>query len=180
MISVKLDIKSKWCNHWPYIKITFNNTILFDSELEESTDISLNLNQVLDFNQLEIIHYNKSFGENNVYDTRVDAQGNIVEDCTFQITNVVLNDINFNTLAFKRITFVSDQPSDDMYLNNIVGINGKFVISFPRDIYSWLTLIKFKADVVNTDEQYSNTSQLYHYEKDEELIAEIKKLLNNK
>jgi hypothetical protein len=180
MIPIKLHITSKWCNHWPYIKITFNDAVVFDSELEASTDISLDLDPILDSNTLEIVHYNKSFGDNGVYDTKLDSQGNIIEDCTFQVTDLSLNNIEFNTLAFKRISFISDSPCDDMYLNNIVGINGKFVISFPREVYSWMTLLKFKQDTVNTDEQYSNTSQLYHYEKDEELIEEIKKLLDFK
>ena len=135
MILLNLHIKTKWCNHWPYIKILFNNQVLFDSEVENNLDISLNLENIQSVNELEICHYNKSFGDNHVYDTKIDSDGNIIEDCNFQITNLSFDNIELNEVAFKRITFISNSSFTDMYLNNIVGFNGKFVITFLKDIY---------------------------------------------
>lgn len=173
-----LHIKSKWCNHWPYIKISFNDTVVFDSEINESTDISVNFDNILDVNQLVISHYGKRSGENKIWDTKIDANGNIINDCTFQITKFAINNILFNEIAFKKYRLESNQNYDNIYLNSIIGFNGEFNITIPRDIYSWLTIIKFKRDIVNDDEQFSNTSQLFHYEKDIKLIQELKTLLD--
>ena len=176
-VNLKLHINSTQCNHWPYIKIILNDITVFDAEVTNSTDICLNLDDIKESNRLVIKHHSKSFGENRVWDTKVDSNGNIIEDCSFQITNIAFNDVEFNELAYKKIFFQYENSHDPIYLNSLVGFNGEFVIAFTRDIYSWLTLLKFKHDIITDEEQFTNITQLYHYEKEVPLINEIKDLL---
>lgn len=178
MLAFQLRINANWCNHWPYIKICFNDAVVFDSELNQSIDIAFDVNDILDTNQLTINHYGKRSGENKIWDTKVDANGSIINDCTFQIVDLSINRIPFNEIAFKKYRFKNNQNYDNIYLNSIVGFNGEFNISIPKDLYSWLTIIKFKHDVINDGEQYSNSSQLFHYEEDIKLIRELKTLLD--
>lgn len=176
-INLHLDIIANWCNHWPFIKVVFNGNSVFDQELTKETSIDCELSNIQDINDLQIVHYGKQQGEHKRWDTKTDNQGIIVEDCNFQITNLRFNDVAFNEIAFKKFVFNSSREYDTIYLNNIVGFNGEFNISFPSDIYSWLTILKYKQYTVDYSEQFSNTSQLFHYEADQQLIIEIKELL---
>lgn len=178
MLSFQLRINANWCYHWPYIKICFNDSVVFDSEIDQSIDVAFDVDDILDNNQLTINHYGKRSGENKIWDTKVDANGSIVNDCTFQIVELSINGIPFNEIAFKKYLFKNNQNYDNIYLNSIVGFNGEFNISIPKDLYSWLTIIKFKHDIVSDGEQFSNSSQLFHYEEDVKLIRELKTLLD--
>jgi hypothetical protein len=179
-IKFEIDFVSQKCNHWPYIKIHFNGDVLYDQELESKTSLFFNLSPIENHNTLTITHYNKKQGEMKIWDTKTNSNGDIIEDCNFQIIDLKIDGIPFNISAYERFLFNSTKKYDNIYLNSIVGFNGEFNINFPKDVYSWLTVIKYKKDIVDNLEQFSNTSQLFYYEEDQKLIKEIKELLNLK
>ena len=176
-IKLQIDFLANKCHHWPYIKVQYNDILLTDRELDTKTSLIFTDLPIENSNTIKIIHPGKKRGENNIWDTKTNANGEIIEDCNFQITNFLINDVSLNETAYKKFLFNSTEKYADIYLNYLVGFNGEFNICFPKDIYSWLTVIKYKKDIVDKLEQFSNTSQLFHYEEDHKLVKEIKELL---
>jgi|CryBogDrversion2_7_1035282.scaffolds.fasta_scaffold06175_2 hypothetical protein len=174
-IPFQVDFIANWCNHWPYVRIVFNDTVLVDRELAAETSIIVDL-ELEEQNTLKIQHYGKRQGENHIYDTVVDQQGNITQDCNFRITKLGFDRIWFNQLAAGRVLFQNTKGFDNVNIDSIVGIDGEFVLEIPRDYLSWLTLLKFKQEIAPMEE-YSNYTLLFHYEKELEIIQEIKDLI---
>jgi len=179
-IKLQIDFLANKCHHWPYIKVQYNDILLTDRELDTKTSLIFTDLPIENSNTIKIIHHGKKRGENNIWDTKTDANGKIIADCNFQITDFRINDVAFNEMAHRKFLFRPTEEYADMYLDYLVGFNGEFIIPFPKDVYSWLTVIKYKKDIVDNLEQFSNTSRLFYYEEDQKLIKEIKELLKLK
>ena len=66
---VQLNIDATWCNDWPNLKVSVNDTIYFDGEVQGNNVIEFTAD-IVDHNDLVIEHYGKYFGQDGRWDTR--------------------------------------------------------------------------------------------------------------
>jgi len=187
-IKLEIDLKGQYCNHWPYVRITVNDQVLFDSTVVNSINLIFKIN-TQEKNQLTIEHYGKQFGDNNVYDCTADQ----IQDCILTIEDIRFEDITvgseiMNQLFFKPVwtkkqlqTMSPDvllQMSTISCQDNItMNFNSIFNLEFETPILNWLTIFKYKKPLEN-NAYFSNYSSRWHYEKDIELLEEIKELMS--
>jgi hypothetical protein len=187
-IKLEIDLKGQYCNHWPYARITVNDQVLFDSTVVNSINLIFNIN-AQEKNQLTIEHYGKQFGDNNVYDCTADQSQDCIltiEDIRFE--NITIGSEIMNQLFLKPVwTKKQLQTIDpDVLLqmstiscqyNTMMNFNSIFSLEFETPILNWLIISKYKKPLEN-NAYFSNHSSRWHYERDIELIAEIKELMN--
>jgi len=187
-INLAIDLKGQYCNHWPFARIIINDQILFDSEVVDSVNLIFNIDAQKK-NRLSIEHHSKQFGDNNVYDCTADQS----QDCILTIKDIRFEDITvgseiMNQLFFKPVWTEKQLQtmSPDVLLqmstiscqdNTMMNFNSIFNLEFETPILHWLTISKYKKPLEN-NAYFSNYSSRWHYERDIELIEEIKELMN--
>ena len=74
--------------------------------------------------------------------TQVDESGNIVNDATLQISNVVIDDLDVNQLFLEKCiythNFNGSQPEIADSFHGTAGCNGTIAFEFSTPIYLWL------------------------------------------
>jgi hypothetical protein len=185
-IKLAIELKGQYCNHWPFARIILNDQVLFDSEIVDSINLIFNIN-AQEKNQLLIEHYGKQFGDNNIYDCTADQS----QDCTLSIKDIRFEDVTvgseiINKLFFKTVWTKQQlqtmapgvllQMSTVSCSNRTMNFNSIFSLEFETPILNWLTIAKYKKTLENSS-YFSNYSSRWHYEKDLELIEEIKELI---
>lgn len=132
MINIKLTLFGTHCNAWPNIKVSLNNNIYYDGPVIDTKVI--NIAQAANtHNILTIEHYGKSFGSNNIWDTKVDKFNTIYEDRAVKILDLELNDVSLKkyitTIPFKGI---------ETYYTDYFGHNGIWTLDFDAPVYDWI------------------------------------------
>jgi hypothetical protein len=61
--------------------------------------------------------------------------------------------------------------------NGQLNFNGTMRLEFELPIYNWLIINKYKTNTVETRSYFSQYQENWHYDKDLELIKEIKELM---
>jgi hypothetical protein len=187
-INLAIDLKGQYCNHWPFARIIINDQILFDSEVVDSVNLIFNIDAQKK-NRLSIEHHSKQFGDNNVYDCTSDQS----QDCILTIKDIRFEDITvgseiMNQLFLKPVWTEKQLQtmSPDVLLqmstiscqdNTMMNFNSIFNLEFETPILNWLTISKYKKPLEN-NAYFSNYSSRWHYEKDIELLEEIKELMS--
>jgi hypothetical protein len=186
-IKLSIDLKGQYCNHWPFAKISVNNQILFDGQVENAVTYDFTIDAIKN-NQLVIEHYGKRFGENNVYDCTADQS----QDCVLTIKDIRFDDITvigpetMNQMFFNTVWTQAQRqsmPPDALEhmsktscQNGTMNFNSVLLLEFETPILNWLTVTKYKKPVEKTA-YFSSHSLRWHYEEDLKLIEEIKKLI---
>jgi hypothetical protein len=185
-IKLAIDLKGQYCNHWPFARVIVNNQVLFDGEVVDLVNLIFNID-AQEKNQLIIEHYGKQFGDNNVYDCTADQS----QDCTLTIKDIRFEDITVGSEIMNKLFFTTvwtekqlQTMAPDVLLqmstihcqNSTMNFNSIFNLEFETPILNWLTIAKYKKPSENNT-YFSNYSLRWHYEKDLELIEEIKELM---
>jgi len=185
-IKLEIDLKGQYCNHWPFARIILNDQKLFDGEVVDSVNLMFNIDAQKK-NQLLIEHYGKQFGDNNIYDCIPDRG----EDCILTINDIRFNDVTVGSEIMSKLFFKTiwteqqlQTTAPDMLLqmskischSGTMNFNSIFSLEFETPILNWLTIAKYKQPLEN-NAYFSNYSLRWHYEKDIELINEIKELM---
>lgn len=133
-MNLSLDLVGTFCNSWPHLKIYINDSLLFDNCIIDCQTVDLSIPDSPTYN-VAMQGIKKQFGENNVWDTRVENDI-IVADKTLEIVDLRINNIsmsinwvcglaeNFNgvfyknqTLTFTVVTPVLDWIIEQKYIN---------------------------------------------------------------
>ena len=185
-IKLSIDLKGQYCNHWPFAKISVNNQILFDGQVENAVTYDFTIDAIKK-NQLVIKHYGKRFGDDNVYDCTADQS----QDCVLTIKDIRFDDITVGPETMDQMFFNTvwtqaqrqSMPPDALEhmsktscQNGTMNFNSVFLLKFETPILNWLTVTKYKKPAEKTA-YFSSHALRWHYEEDLKLIAEIKKLI---
>ena len=161
---------------------------MFDGEIIKEQILLFNLNCNLEKNQLTFVHYGKRFGEDNLWDTAIDAS----QDCKIKINDIQFDEITIGQELLDRLDFKTDwTPNQSTSMtkteldNNsvispgmgIMNYNGKIHIEFALPIMNWLIISKYKKPL-DDSAYFSNFTARWHYDKDIEIIDEIERLIN--
>ena len=130
-INITLDVKNY--NGGPCVKIYTDSEILFDDRIKEKgiCNLAFETDFVLP-GKLIIEHHTKNMRE----DTKIDSDGNILDDKGFCIKNVKIGEylLMHELFKFKFITDTGEVVENTNYL----GYNGKFIIDVDKeDLHEW-------------------------------------------
>jgi hypothetical protein len=186
-VSFSIGLTGYYFNHWPLFKVYHNNNLLFDGEIQDQQYLNFDLVADSDTNCVRLVHYGKQFGENGVWDGLPDGS----EQCYININDIKFDGISIGEHIMSQLVFTTswsdlqkinhgkdfvDQYSS-IKTNGMMNFNGEISLNFSLPIMNWLILNKYKVSV--TDAAYfSNYSLRWHYEKDLELLKQIKELMN--
>jgi len=167
------------CNGYPKCRITFNDQILYDSQIIDTCSVNCDIT-LEKTNIIKIEQYDKKFGENGIWDTKLE-NGKIVQDKYIIIRKICIDNINLQPwwhfgLLDNEIIF-EHQNEIGLYKNST------FNLKFDSPLYDWLICKKSegfkeigpawkKSSLNSFADGYSITIERF-----EELIAEAKQLL---
>ena len=142
-INFKIKLHGHDCNdRWPACKISLNNDVMFNGEIQDETLVEFDASVVDDSvdNKLVIDYYNKDFR----LDVVLDANGNIIKNKTIDILDICVEDIDLNQIPFDKNTvevYEKEYPQDlprtrknDMELS----WNSTWTLEFSSPVYIWL------------------------------------------
>jgi len=142
-INFKIKLHGHDCNdRWPACKISLNNDVMFNGEIQDETLVEFDASVVDDSvdNKLVIDYYNKDFR----LDVVLDANDNIIKNKTIDILDICVEDIDLNQIPFDKNTvevYEKEYPQDlprtrknDMELS----WNSTWTMEFSSPVYVWL------------------------------------------
>lgn len=130
---IMLHIQGSNCNGYPNCQISFNDEILFDKTVNDTT-LMFDVN-FKETNSLKISMFGKRFGEDGVYDTKVEDD-KIIEDKHIIIEELVIDGVSikpwWHHAALADVVLYQHQPTIGIY-NNI-----SYCFQFPNALYEWM------------------------------------------
>lgn len=124
------ELKATFCNSWPKLKIYVNDNLLFNDFIVEHRLISLVVPNSETFTVV-IEGIEKQFGENNVWDTKLDGE-EIIEDKTLKILDVQIDDISMGSMWLQNLSN-----------NGTFYKNEKLFFTITTPILNWIIEEKF-------------------------------------
>jgi hypothetical protein len=173
----KLEATGYKCNSFPRLEILHNQTIVYAGLIEDTVVIELDLN-IQDSDLITLRGIDKSAGENNVWDTRLDESNNIIEDKYLIIHNIWI-DNNAMTAEWLKTLDIHFSDRVEKFTNTGFYSNASihFNISFP--LLEWIIEEKFvKTAQAKNKSGYSGADR-FVYDTIKKKIDNIKKMLND-
>lgn len=167
MIHLEFEFAATHCNSWPSITIFGNKNKLWQGIVENK--------QYLDFfipeetTTITIEGIDKSKGENNIWDTKVDDSGRIIEDKTLTLASVKINNIDMTQSWIDRLSGIRYGV---WYENSTV----EFTMQTPW--LDWVIKTKFIDQPLDRSIIYNNFNSKWNYPALQDRIAVIRNKLN--
>jgi len=169
-VNVKINVTPSFCNDWPLFTVLHNNNVVWDGRILHNQILEFNL-QCDTNNKLTFKHYGKRFGENNVWDTTK------TEDRFLKINDILFDDVSIGDEIKNQLTMHTYTGHGNLQTYGLMNFNGHIDLEFETPVYDWLILSKYKKEVKDAA-FFSNYTTRWHYDKDIELIKEIKVLMD--
>lgn len=168
----------------PRIKIFNNGLLIDDVECYDKFELKYKVNGQ-EKNTLSIELYNKSFGDNGVWDVNEKGEG-----LGLKITDIKFDDVSIDHLLFDmpfRTNWTQNQllyESEEFkakYTNfksaGSMNFNGTIEFEYCCPVYEFLIDKKYKVPYDPSIAFYSNKTALFHYEHGLSIVKEIKKII---
>ena len=185
IINLAVKLNGFYFNHWPYLKIYYNDQEIFNDQIINTANLCFVLT-CTDINTLRFVHHGKKFGDGNVWDS--DSEGK--QSCYIEIKDITFNNISVIDDTLQSFEFVThwtpkQLEGDQDFINKhnkfyslgMMVFNGEITVEFTDPIYNWLLDKKFKIPLKETA-YFSDYASRWHYGKDLELLEEIKSLIH--
>lgn len=186
-IKLEIDISGFFCNQWPILELYYDKKQIFNDFVESNRYLCFELECHQSESLISFRHVGKRFGENDVWDT--DASG---ADRYLQISDIKFDDVSVGQEILSKLWFETEwtalqkQTQDNRFIdqysrflsNGNMNFNGKIDLAFELPIYNWLIINKYKTNFAEARSYFSQYQESWHYEKDLEIIKEIKELMN--
>ena len=182
MSKLTIQLSSTYCNRWPEITVVVDDSAVYSCSVVKNKDITIDIPDS-GKHKVEIGMLNKHFGINNVWDTKTDSGGNIVEDLTLTILDAQVDTVSIRDILLKNLFTVVKSSGqefldDQIYSDGTVNFNGKFVFEYTNPIMNSIINQKFKIPVDKNKSYFSNYTKIFHYEEEKCLINDIYRLLD--
>ena len=152
LLNVSISGYSHDGKSWPSIKICIDDMILFDGQVINDVDLSINKDLLDGTHTLTIEHYGKSFGENGVWNTTSSSDRYIeIKDIKFDHVSIrefwhagsIKN--QFNPRQLRDYANNNEDPPwqeevKSGYDKVRLSFNGQYQIEFYTPEYDWLIL----------------------------------------
>ncbi len=172
---LEMDIEGFYCNSWPKLTIKQNNKTHYEEFVINSHKVDMQL----DNKPFTIGMENKSFGENNVWDTNIDENGNITADKYIGIKNISLDDVNFENNLYK-LPYQSTEHGPVISHDQTIRFNGYWQIDVDVNPYDWIIDLLNRSDGNERTNlsHYSDYENHSNYDDHQKLIDEIRKIIS--
>lgn len=175
-INITIEVNGTWCNNWPNFKVQANGHIYIDQPIENHQIFKFSVPDT-DHNTLTLSHYGKSFGQDNIWDTRVENE-KIVQDRAIKLIKLELNEVDI-TKYISKWPFETD--TGEILHTDYFGHNGQLEINFTSPVYDWiiLNLVKESAGPDTAQDLILETSHgsVFDYAQDLVELEQIDQLL---
>ena len=172
-MNLRLELVGARVNTWPILTIKQGDK-RYDFTVEGETVVDITLDDAT----FSLGMYNKSFGQNHVWDTSIDKQGNVLQDKFIQINSFLIDEVEINDL-FMWMTYSSIEQGDQVLHDGVIRFNGCWHFDIQDGIpYNWIIDIRTPAP---TDKKAVNYFSDYTVrDKDEQykMMDKIRKLIN--
>lgn len=182
-VNLKIYLLGSYCNDWPRFQLLQGKNVIWDGLVVDEKILDIDLD-CANSTQITLRHLDKRFGENGIWDTTTDQDRYIkVKDIKFDEVSIgqeLLSSLMFHNEWSDHQRNIEKSEFIDRYShfcsNGLMSFNGSIDIKFELPIYNWLITKKFKVPKVDAA-YFSNYSLRWHYDRDLELIKEIKELM---
>ena len=127
-MNLKLNLVGTFVNSWPILTIKQGNK-RHEYTVKGNTELDIDLAD----ETFTLGMYNKSFGQNHVWDTVIDKQGNVVEDKYIQINRFDIDEVDVTEL-FIFMTYRSIEQGDQVLHDGVIRFNGCWKFDIPDGI----------------------------------------------
>ena len=179
-IEIKLQVTS-YKEKYPKLKVYNNSELLDDVVCVDEITVLTYTTHPQKTNVLKLEHYNKSFGDNRIWDSGPGGELKLkVLDIKFNGVSIghLLTTIYFTTIWSTRQIELESSEFLDQYSKFIsdghMVFNGFLEYQWDMPIYDFLIEQKFKEAHNLSVAFHSNNTELFHYESGKLLIDEIK------
>lgn len=137
-VKISFDVETSDAECPMGVEILLNDTVLLKNHhVQQKIEFSHDLNDDDGDHELRIVITGKTPSH-----TKVDADGNITKDAVLQISNVVVDELDFNQLFLDKCVYTHDfngtQPEIKDTFFGAAGCNGTISFKFSTPIYLWL------------------------------------------
>ena len=175
-VCINVEVEGTWCNHWPKLRLSVNDSIYFDNEINGKNNINITA-PLQTNNKLIIQHYDKSFGQNGQWDTQSE-EGKIVQDRAIILKSISLNDVDITKYILENCPLITDDKQ--VVYTDYIGFNGTIEVNFTQPVYDWIinTIVKPRSKI--TSDLIIETSYNNHYDYIRDLaeLEELENILN--
>ena len=175
MDDFKITLLGTYCNEWPLCKITVNNQVIYDGQIQDTQTIEFQ-HQLEHRNFLKITHYGKWFGPGRYDTSRPDPNGPIVADRALRLQSLIIDDVELVQYA-AQIPFMTDHG--ETWYTHHFGHNGTWELEFAAPVYDWIIERFIRSQAAKTPDLMLETSHqdLWDYTSDQLDLDEIERLL---
>lgn len=168
------------CNTFPELTILQNDKIVYSGFVENKSQILIDLD-LANSDIITIKGIGKSFGQNNIWDTKIDEFNNIVEDKILVIHDISFDGISMGTEWLKNLDAVVDNQQVK-FSNTSFYFNGHINLTVNLPLLDWIIDQKYikPAKQLNTGkEKLGSGANKFIYTDVTKYITKIKALLND-
>ena len=173
-MQLQMELTGFYCNSWPKLTIKQNNKTLYDEFVENFHTVDMQIEN----KPFSIGMENKSFGEDNIWDTHTDSNGNITADKYFVIKNITLDDVNFEHNLHK-LPYQSVEHGETSSHDQSIRFNGYWQIDTEGNPYNWIIdLSNKKVDTETRKVSYFSDYESHgNYTDHKAVMDEIREIL---
>lgn len=162
------------CGHsYPILTLKQNKKVL-EFEIVKNQEIELDLEN----NTFSLGMYNKLFGENQIWDTKIDSEDNIVADKVIHIDRFKIDDVDIIHLL-PKLTYDSIEHGFMPIHDACIRFNGHWVFPIEDNPYDWIIDMNTQQTNEYRDTSYfSDFTILNNYTDHYYYMNKIRKLLD--
>jgi len=172
---VRLYLEARGEQGYSYPKLTFKqNKKKLEFEIIENKEIDLDLDNA----NFTLGMYNKLFGKNQIWDTIIDRENNIIADKVIHIDRFEIDDVDIVHLL-PKLTYESIEHGSMTIHDACIRFNGHWIFPIKDNPYDWIIDMNNQKTNEYRDTSYfsdytivGNYSEHYHH------MNKIRKLLN--
>lgn len=168
-----------FCNSWPEIAVDINGLRAWQGIVDHQQRFCLPI-ELQEHNQVYIYYLNKRKGP-DIWDTRTDSTGKIVEDQYCIISDVGIGRSRCDFLI-RDLVFYGKDGTEELTFG-FMSQQGHLLMQFPENVYAWI-LSQRQTQMLHTTQRSSALDYWTNYiidrnDADQQIINDIKQLLVN-
>jgi len=179
LVTLSLTFKASFCNQWPELKIVSNNRPVWQGHIEGQNKITVQFERLPE-NHVSIFYINKRNGP-EVWDTKIDLDGNILEDQNCVLEQILIDHASCDWLITKTPYHYNEGLSKMNF--GFMDLQGHMDLTFPGDVYQWIIDYRQSIKPVNTKNSSLDYKNVYIPQNEstetKKIITNIKQLLQS-